>query len=117
MPQTAKTFGNWLRNIRVSAKLTQDTLAELTGIHKVTISRLENDHQKPEKSNVLAIAQAVGLSQASAEVQEGLILAGYATQQDKTPNARWERILYRVPADKVDSFIQSVESLVPLIAA
>ena len=65
------TIGKRLRDARERRFLTQDELAEVSGIQKVTISRIENDRQisKPRLATVRKLAYAL-------EVDPGWIMFG-----------------------------------------
>ncbi len=49
-----------LKPIRKSAKLTQQQLADKSGIHRVTIARIENGTAKPGSDTLRALSGALG---------------------------------------------------------
>ncbi|MGI8785894.1 MAG: helix-turn-helix domain-containing protein [Acidobacteriota bacterium] len=55
----SQTFGERLREIRDSLKLTQRDIATRTGMDDYYISRLENNHINPTLSTINKIAQAL----------------------------------------------------------
>jgi transcriptional regulator with XRE-family HTH domain len=57
----ASLFGYNLLRLRKAAKLNQDDLAAKSGVHRVTISKLETGaHEGPEPKTVKALAEALG---------------------------------------------------------
>jgi transcriptional regulator with XRE-family HTH domain len=56
------TFAARLRQLRADAKLTQEELAERSGVHRQTIARLELGTRKPAWETVLALADTLGVS-------------------------------------------------------
>src|SRR4051794_8758425 len=54
-------FGPRLRQLREAASLTQAELAERTGCHKQTITKLEAETQEPAWPLVLALTKALGV--------------------------------------------------------
>ena len=50
-----------LREVRESRFITQDELAERSGVHQVTISRIELGHVEPRFSTIKRLAQALGV--------------------------------------------------------
>jgi transcriptional regulator with XRE-family HTH domain len=59
---SASDFGAQLRRRRDEKGLTQQELAEATGIHANTIARLERGVHEPAWPLVLALAKALGVS-------------------------------------------------------
>ncbi len=58
-----RTLGERLRLVRLARDLTQERLAELSGLHAITISRLENGTAKEVYGDsVAALARALGVS-------------------------------------------------------
>jgi transcriptional regulator with XRE-family HTH domain len=55
-----RDLGDRLRAHRLAAHLSQETLAELAGIDRKTVSRLENGHTAPPTDTLLRIAHALG---------------------------------------------------------
>jgi DNA-binding XRE family transcriptional regulator len=55
-------FGRKLKAIRERAGLTQDELAERTGLNKFSIAKLEQEHREPNWPTVLSLARALGVS-------------------------------------------------------
>ncbi len=56
------TVGSRIKNLREERKITQDRLAELTGISKGFISDSENDKRNMSSQNLLKIADALNAS-------------------------------------------------------
>ena len=50
-----------LREVRESRFMTQDELAARSGIHQVTISRIELGHVEPRFSTIKRLADALGI--------------------------------------------------------
>ena len=62
MTHSNNTFGANLRRIRRAADVTQDRLAEMTGIDGSYIARLEAGANTPGLDKVCALASALGCS-------------------------------------------------------
>jgi len=61
--QETATIGGRLRRARLSRGLTQDELAELSGVPVVTISRIENNrYGTPRPPTVRKLATALGVT-------------------------------------------------------
>jgi transcriptional regulator with XRE-family HTH domain len=56
------TIGERIRDIREQKRLTQDRLAEISGISKGFLSDLENDKRNVSSEYILRIANALGAS-------------------------------------------------------
>lgn len=56
-----QALGRRVRNARLDANLTQEKLAERTGIDRSTIQRIELGQNDARISHLLRIAQAVGM--------------------------------------------------------
>ncbi|MEN9752058.1 MAG: hypothetical protein RLZZ600_1105, partial [Actinomycetota bacterium] len=52
-------FGHRVRSARSARGLTQNELADIAGVDRKTISRIENSRFSPSLANVLAIAHAL----------------------------------------------------------
>jgi transcriptional regulator with XRE-family HTH domain len=55
-------IGDRIKEIREHRNLTQDQLAELSGVSKGFLSEIENNHRNPSSEYVLKIANALGAS-------------------------------------------------------
>lgn len=55
-------IGMRVREIRLSAKFTQEMLAELSDLSPVYISNIENNKKKPSLESVIKIANALGIT-------------------------------------------------------
>ena len=51
-----------LKQARTRRKLTQVELAEIVGVHKITISRLERGDRQPSMRMLQRLAKALGVS-------------------------------------------------------
>jgi transcriptional regulator with XRE-family HTH domain len=77
------TFGDLLRHHRISANVTQEDLAERTGLTPQAIGLLERgERRRPHASTVRKLAEALGL--------EGQDLATFQAAA-RRPSARWRR--------------------------
>ena len=61
--KTETTFGKWISDGRRSLGLSQDALADLVGIHKQQIHRLENSKSGTDPDTVRKLAKALRLDQ------------------------------------------------------
>ncbi len=59
---SAEWFAGRLRELRVGAGLTQDQLAEKAGVKRDAVARWERGTREPSWSNVVALADALGVS-------------------------------------------------------
>lgn len=57
------TFGERLKAIRKKARLTQEKLADLIGVHETTIRRWENQGYNPRVEEVKALSKALNISE------------------------------------------------------
>ncbi len=55
------TFGQRLRDLRVEHGVSQDALAERTGIHPTAIGRLERGKREPGLKSILRLARGLGV--------------------------------------------------------
>ena len=64
MEEKKNTFGGYVREKRLAAKVNLRKLAEILGIAPAYMSDIENDHRyPPEKERISQIAKALSLSQ------------------------------------------------------
>lgn len=75
-----KTFGEALKELRTSAKLTQEQLAQKCGMTKQSISRYEKSDREPNIRTAKIIADALG-TPLSALVPVEAVVATTAQQQ------------------------------------
>ena len=59
---SAMAFPDNLRRVRLGQFLSQAELARRSGVHALTITRLEAGHTAPSTRTVRALAQALGMS-------------------------------------------------------
>lgn len=57
-----RQFGMRVRELRTSAGISQERLAELAGIHRTYVSDLERGGRNVSLDNILAIAAALGVT-------------------------------------------------------
>ena len=55
------SFGKSMKKLRNLAKISQEKLADIAGLDRKTISRIENGHLSPSMDNLWAIADALNL--------------------------------------------------------
>lgn len=56
-----KQLGRRIQNLRRTAKITQETLAEIIGIDPKNVSRIENGNSYPSSETITAIAKALNV--------------------------------------------------------
>ncbi len=59
---TLKKFGERVRELRVKKGLSQEQLAELSGLHRTYISSLELGKRNVSLVNIYALAKALGVT-------------------------------------------------------
>ena len=59
--QRREAFGKSMKKIRMQAKISQERLAEIAGLDRKTISRIENGHLSPSLDNLWAITDALDM--------------------------------------------------------
>ena len=59
---TLKRFGEKVREIRIKKGLSQEQLAELSGLHRTYISSLELGKRNVSLINIFALAKALGVT-------------------------------------------------------
>ena len=62
MANTKESFGGRLARCRKSAGWSQGQLAESSGVHCVTISRLERNRSSPDFETLVALSKALGVA-------------------------------------------------------
>lgn len=60
----SNTFGKRLKALRKKAGLTQEALAEIIGVNNNAVSRWENNIDMPKTLKIIALAKALGVSEA-----------------------------------------------------
>lgn len=55
-------LGRNLRRARLALKMTQEEVAERSGVHATEVSRIESGKRDPQVSTVKRLAEAVGVS-------------------------------------------------------
>lgn len=55
-------YGAWLHHLRMQAGLTQDDLAEKSGLPQTTIAHWERTGNLPGRQKILQLAEALGIS-------------------------------------------------------
>ena len=56
-----KMVADRLRDFRIQAELSQQALAELAGIDRKTVNRIENNHFSPNLDTLLRLCQALSV--------------------------------------------------------
>ena len=94
--EKARTFGSYVREKRLAAKVNLRKLAEILGIAPAYMSDIENDHRyPPEKEKIYQIAEALHLNQEETDLLFDLAgrtkknsvspdIADYIMDQDKS---------------------------------
>jgi len=59
---TLKRFGDKVRELRIKKGLSQEQLAELSGLHRTYISSLELGKRNVGLINIFALAKALGVT-------------------------------------------------------
>jgi len=59
---TLKRFGDRVRELRIKKGLSQEQLAELSGLHRTYISSLELGKRNVSLINIFALAKALGVT-------------------------------------------------------
>ena len=92
MPQiasdAARIFGERVREQRLKLAISQETLAELSGLHWTALGKIERGLRNPSLHNIVKIAN--GLAVDPATLVRGLSIADLGTQEVKESAA--ERI-------------------------
>lgn len=76
-PKSVSPFGNWLREHRKAAGMTQKELNEASGVDIIHLSRLENGRSGVTPETVRKLAIAIGVDQ-----REALYRAGFGRMTD-----------------------------------
>lgn len=63
-PQLGAQFGPILRHRRVEQGLTQEQLAEVSGLHRTEISLLERGERKPILETIVGLCRGLGVTPA-----------------------------------------------------
>lgn len=61
MTNTNTSFGKRIKELRIAKKLTQEQMADLTGVKRATINSIERDGQRPTIDFLLMFSKAVGM--------------------------------------------------------
>ncbi len=56
-----KAFGESLRETRQAAKISQEGLAAMSGLHRTYVSQLERGQKSPSLAVIAALARSLGL--------------------------------------------------------
>jgi transcriptional regulator with XRE-family HTH domain len=59
-----RVFGERIRTLRQDRGLSQERLAEMAGVHRTYLSSLERGERNVSLDNIIAIAEALGVSPA-----------------------------------------------------
>ena len=124
--EKTRTFGSYVREKRLAAKVNLRKLAEILGIAPAYMSDIENDHRyPPEKEKIYQIAEALHLNQEETDLLFDLAgrtkknsvspdIADYIMDQDKSRAAlrlardtgagekEWETIIRMLEERKKD---------------
>jgi transcriptional regulator with XRE-family HTH domain len=78
----AKTVADVLRRLRESQQLTLQEVAELAGLSKAYVARIEHGEREPERDTLIALLLA-GYSLPVKTADRVLLLAGFAPMHHK----------------------------------
>ena len=73
---TSKEFGHLLKHVRLMQRLSQSGLARRSNVDASYINRLESGQRKPSRETLLALADALGIS--DIDLDAWLLVSGYA---------------------------------------
>lgn len=59
---TTLVIGSTVKELRVKSGLSQQALADMAGIDRKTVNRIENGHFMPSIETLLALGEALGTS-------------------------------------------------------
>ena len=62
MATLEKKFGNRVRELRVTRKLSQEEVAHRAGMHRTYLGGIERGERNPSLKNIALIAKALGVS-------------------------------------------------------
>jgi predicted ATPase/transcriptional regulator with XRE-family HTH domain len=113
VPRGAATFGSLLREHRLAAGLTQEALAERSGVSPRTIQQLEADSVRPRRSTARYLAQALALSGTARDELENAAtpmprrrLSALPDSSDTGPARRDGGTIVAVPLSQPDDAIR-----------
>ena len=112
------TFGQWIRETRLSRKLTAAECADRAGMKAPVWSNWENDRSRsrngkpsqPRAETLEAIAKALDVT------LEEAMAAAYGGQKREAKD-EWEQIMEIVPPSKRAAFLKQVKGWAEMIAA
>ena len=61
-PERIKLFGSHLRRLREERDLSQQNLANIAGVAKITIQRIENSKYSPTLDMLITLAEALDIT-------------------------------------------------------
>ena len=61
MTNASTSFGKRIKELRIAKKLTQEQMADLTGVKRATINSIERDGQRPTIDFLLMFSKAIGM--------------------------------------------------------
>lgn len=103
-------FGKRLRAARKYAQLTQEELAEKSGVPQQTISKLERGDQDTS-SHTVHLAVACGVRPQWLAMEEGPMIDTY--ESDRPRHTAW-KILQEIPDYAIDDAIKGLATIVEL---
>ena len=100
---------------REELRLSQKQLAELAGMHRNTVGRIERGVQKPNQSSLEIICQALDLTVFELYQRAGLnhITESYKTDPVVT---RCKMLLDRLPPERQLEFVELLDKLIEIFA-
>ena len=102
------TFGERLKELRLAAGMTQDELAEKTGIKKQSISRYENSEREPNIRTAKRIADALGVTLESMSTEKPGVDPETMAEKITAASPRHQELIQQIldaPEDQVEAFL------------
>lgn len=110
----AKTFGQYIAELRTKHSMSQRRLADLAGVTNSTISRIEADIVKPDLNTLKKIASALNVEQSillnkfgNSEIPEDFVII--ARKAGELPEDKRQEA-YKIFNETIDKFLELVDN-------